>query len=154
MLRSRLLSPLAPSCGLGLMLCLLAASPLHAQPGSADGMAFPRQALEWYLSGEGGLVWEHAGEMMRALAESPAGMSEAGREITEMMGPITGVLGEQMFPHPEDAGWQVYVRTARHAEVPEMNWIVIFRPRDSEIQMIMPQPRQTIQVLFPEVRLP
>lgn len=154
MLRSRYPSRLRPSCLLGILLPLLAAPALDAQAGSGDAMAFPRQALDWYLSGEGALVWEHAGAMMRELAESPAMMSEAGREITEMMGAVTGVLGEQMFPHPEDADWHVYVRTVTYTEVPEIYWIVIFRPRDSEIQFIAAQPRQTIQVLFPEVRLP
>lgn len=152
MMRSRYPSRLLPLCFLGI-LPLVAAPALEAQAGSGEGMAFPRQALEWYLAGEGALVWEHAGTMMRELSESPAMMSEAARDITEAMGPITGVLGEQMFTHPEDADWRVYVRTVRHAEAPEIYWIVIFRPRDSEIGIIAAQPRQTMQVLFPDVRL-
>jgi hypothetical protein len=137
------------------LLLVLAAPPvLEGQDTDGDAMAFPRQILDWYLAGEGDRVWEYAGETMRTLAESPAGLTEAGAEITEMMGARTGVLDEQIFEHPEGGGWHVYVGTLSHAQVPEMFWIVIFSPTERQIQMILPQPRQTILGLFPQVRVP
>jgi hypothetical protein len=141
-----------PSVLGGLLLASFGAPALHAQ--SADEMAFPRQILEWYLAGEGEKVWEHASPAFRTLVETPANMSEAGREILAAMGAQTGILDEQMFPHPEGGGHQVYVRTLVHAQVPEMFWIVIFSPSEQLLQTIMPQPRQAVRVLFPEVRVP
>jgi hypothetical protein len=32
--------------------------------------------------------------------------------------------------------------------------LVIFSPAKREVGMIMPQPRQSVQILFPQVRLP
>jgi hypothetical protein len=142
-----------PPLFVALLLVVAAPPALEAQATDGDAMAFPRQILEWYLAGEGHRVWEHAGETMRTLAGSPEGLSEAGAEITEMMGARTGVLDEQMFEHPEGGGWHVYVRTLSHEQVPEMFWIVIFSPAERQIQMVMPQPRQTIVGMFPQVRV-
>jgi hypothetical protein len=64
------------------------------------------------------------------------------------------MLNEQLFDHPEGGGAQVHVRAVRHSQVPEMFWIVTYFPADRTVQMIMPQPRQTIRTLFPEVQLP
>jgi hypothetical protein len=137
---------------IGILLVLVLAPVLEAQ--ETDRMVFPRQVLEWYIGGEGDRVWELADESFRALAEDPEGMSEAGRELVSALGAQTAVLDEQMFAHPEGGGHQVYVRTASHAEAPEMFWIVIFSPAERRVLMIMPQFRQTIRSLFPEARLP
>lgn len=53
-----------------------------------------------------------------------------------------------------EGGQQVYVRTAAHAQAPELFWIVIFSPAERRVLMIMPQFRQTIRSLFPRARLP
>jgi hypothetical protein len=139
---------------LGILLWILAALPLQAQASSGEAMTFPRQVLAWYLAGDSERVWAHAGPMMREMAESPNGLRGAAAEISTTMGSETGVLGEQLFDHPEGGGAQVYVRAARHSEVPEIFWVVIFFPADKKVQMIMPQPRQTIRTLFPQVKLP
>lgn len=152
MFRSRRARYVRPALLGGMLLGLAAAPALQAQ--ADDAMAFPRQVLEWFLAGEGERVWEHAGDVFRTLAESPAAMSEAGSEIAATMGAPTGVLDEQMFPHPEDEGHHVFVRTLAHAEVPELFWVVIFSPSERRVQMIMAQPRQTVRVMFPEVRVP
>lgn len=99
-------------------------------------------------------VWDHADESFRALAGDPEGMSEAGREILSALGAETAVLDEQVFAHPEGGGQQVYVRTAAHAQAPELFWIVIFSPAERRVVMIMPQFRQTIRSRFPEAHLP
>jgi len=138
----------------GILLAFVGPQAVAAQIPDGDPMAFPRQILDWYLAGDDARVWEYAGETLRAFAESPEGMSEAGEELTGMMGARTGVLGEQMFPHPEGRGRQVYVHTLSHAQVPEMFWIVIFSPTERRVEMIMPQPRQTVAGLFPQVRVP
>jgi hypothetical protein len=141
-----------PSILGGMLLALAAAPALEAQ--AVEAMDFPRQILEWYLAGEGERVWEYAGESFRSLAETPEGMGEAGTELTAMMGAPREILDEQVFPHPDGEGHQVYVRTLAHAEVPELFWIVIFEPGERRVQMIMPQPRQTVTTLFPGVRVP
>jgi hypothetical protein len=139
---------------LGLVLLLLAAAPLEAQASSDDAMAFPREVLASYLAGDAESVWAHAGPMIRELWETPDGLRGTAEEISTSLGTETDVLGEQLFDHPEGGGAQVYVRAARYSQVSELFWIVIFFPADSTVQMIMPQPRQTIRTLFPEVTLP
>ncbi len=139
---------------LGILLSIFASPPLQAQASADEAMTFPRQVLAWYLAGDAERVWAHAGPMMREMAESPNGLREAAAEISATMGSETGVLEEQRFDHPEGGGAQVYVRAARHLEVPEIFWVVIFFPADQKVQMIMPQPRQTIRTLFPQVKLP
>jgi hypothetical protein len=138
----------------GIVVSVLAAPLLQAQNPDGDAMAFPRGALTAYLAADAEKVWQHAGPTLREMWESPNGVRMAAEELTSGIGRETGVLDEQLFAHPEDAGWKVYVRTARHAQVPELFWIVIFSPANRQIGMIMPQPRQTIRTLFPEVRLP
>lgn len=154
MLHSRVLWNSRAILCLGIVLSILAAPPLQAQASSDEAMAFPSQVLAWYLAGDAERVWAHAGPMMRELSESPNGLRGAAAELSTAMGAETGVLGEQLFDHPEGGGAQVYVRAARHSQVPEIFWIVIFFPADRQVQMIMPQPRQTIRTLFPQVRLP
>ena len=139
---------------LGIVLSILTAPLLQAKASSGEAMTFPRQVLAWYLAGDSERVWAHAGLMMREMWENPNGLRGAAAEISTTMGSETGVLGEQLFDHPEGGGAQVYVRAARHSEVPEIFWIVIFLPADKKVQMIMPQPRQTIRTLFPQVKLP
>jgi hypothetical protein len=133
---------------------LLFVPALHAQESLGEAAAFPRQMLTWYLGGEAERVWEHAGPMLRELAGSAQGLREASEEIVGGMGPETRVLKEQLFDHPEGGGAKVYVRAVRHANVPEMFWIVTFFPAERKVQMIMPQPRQTVRALFPQVELP
>jgi hypothetical protein len=142
------------SLHVAVVVAIVGVSPLQAQTPSADAMAFPRQVLAWYLAGEAQQVWSHAGPMLRELSESPDGLREAAAEITDSMGPEVAVLGEQLFAHPEGGGMQVYVRTVRHSQVPELFWIVTFSPANRQVQMIMPQPRQTIRSLFPQVKVP
>lgn len=151
---SRLASPFSVLLGIGMLLPLFTAPALEAQTGSGDAMAFPRQVLTWYLAGEADQVWKHADGPLRELAGSPAGLKQAATEISSDLGPHTAVLKEQVFPHPEGGGWHVFVRALRHAQVPEMFWIVIFSPAEQKVQMIMAQPRQTIRTLFPQVILP
>jgi hypothetical protein len=139
---------------LGILLSILTAPPLQAQASSGEAMTFPRQILAWYLAGDAERVWAHAGPMMHEMAESPNGLRGAAAEFSTTIGSETGVLGEQLVDHPEGGGAQVYVRAARHSEVPEIFWVVIFFPADKKVQMIMPQPRQTIRTLFPQVKLP
>lgn len=139
---------------LGIALSLLAAPPLQAQDPSVEAMAFPRQILTSYLAGDADRVWGHAAPMMREMWQSPAGLRQTAAEITGAMGAETGLLAEQLFDHPEGGGAKVYVRASRHAQAPEMFWVVIFFPAERKVQMIMPQPRQTIRSLFPQVRLP
>lgn len=127
---------------------------LHAQDQPGRHVAFPRQVLTWYLAGEADQVWEHAGPMLREISGSVQGLRESAEEISTAMGAEAGVLGEQLFDHPDGGGAQVYVRAVRHTQVPEIFWIVIFFPADRKVQMIMPQPRQTIRSLFPQVQLP
>lgn len=115
---------------------------------------FPRNVVNWYLSGDAEKLWPHAGEVLRELAEDVEGLREAADDIRQIMGPQTAVLDEQIFDHPEDDGWRIYVRTLRHARADEMFWVVIFSPSTGEIQMIMAHPRRTIQTLFPQARLP
>ena len=130
------------------------AIPLQAQDLSGNAMAFPRDVLSAYLAGDAETVWKHAGEGLRSMTESPQGLRQASAELRETMGPETAMLSEQLFDHPEGGGMKVYVRGVQHAEVPEMYWIVIFSPTEQKVAMIMPQPRQTIRSLFPEVTLP
>lgn len=125
-----------------------------AADATGDSMDFPRNALNWHLSGDAEQLWAHAGEGLRLLAEDVEGLREAANDIREMMGPPSAMLDEQIFVHPEDDRWRVYVRTARHARVDEMFWVVIFSPSTSEVQMIMAYPRQTIQTFYPQARLP
>jgi hypothetical protein len=152
--RSRDLPRLAASLLAVVLLPLLLAPRLEAQGAPSDGMAFPRELLASYLAGDAERVWEHAGPAMREMAESANGLREAASEISDAMGDEAAVLAEQLFDHPDGGGWQVYVRAVRHTQVPEIFWIVIFRPADRQLQMIMPQPRQTIRALFPQVGLP
>lgn len=150
MLRLRSTSALSSLLFIGGLL-ILAAPSANAQ--NAD-MTFPRDALDWYLAGDTERLWEHLGPMMRQTPGGAAGIREGSAEIREALGAETSVIDEQMFPHPEDDNWSVYVRASRHANTPEMFWIVVFLPSEPLIQLIMPQPRQTIRTLFPAVRLP
>lgn len=144
----------------GAVLCaaIISAMPsshqLAAQTNARDGMALPRQVLTWYLTANAEQVWPHAGSTLREMFESPRGLREAGNAILRDMGPEVAVIGEQMFDHPEGGGAKVYVRASRHAQIPEIFWIVIFVPADKKVEMIMPQPRRTIRTLFPQVELP
>lgn len=137
-----------------LALALLAAPPLGAQHPAGEAASFPREALTWFLAGDADRLWDHAGPEMRAMAESPQSLKLDAEEIAEMMGAETELLGERVFPHPEGGGWQVYLRAARHARVPEVFWLVIFSPAQRQVQTILAQTRQTVQVLFPQVELP
>jgi hypothetical protein len=140
------------------LLCaaLLALAGLHlaAADARADGMDFPRNALSWYFSGDAEKLWPHLGPTLREMAEDVEGLREASEDFGETMGRELAVLDEQLFDHPDGDGWQVYVRAVQHAEVGELFWLVIFSPAEREVGMIMPQPRQSVQILFPQVRLP
>lgn len=140
---------------LGAALLIFAGLHLVTAADAPDGeMDFPRNVLTWYLSGEAEKLWPHAGEVLRELAYDVEGLREAAVDIREMMGPPTAMLDEQIFDHPEDKNWRIYIRTARHARVEEMFWVVIFSPSTGEVQVIMAHSRQTIQTLFPQARLP
>lgn len=117
-------------------------------------MSFPREALNWYLSGDAERLWPHAGPMLREMAEDVEGLRESAADLGETMGPTLAVLDEQVFDHPDGDGWQVYVRTVRLAEAGEMFWVVTFSPEQWEAGMIMSQSRPTLRTFFPQARLP
>ena len=150
MLRSR------PASALTTLLLIASLLFLAAPSGNAqdDDMAFPSDALDWYLAGEAERLWEHLGPMMRETPGGAAGLREGSAEIRAGLGAEISVIDEQVFPHPEGEAWSVYVRASRHANAAEMFWIVVFLPSERQIELIMPQPRQTIRTLFPAVRLP
>jgi hypothetical protein len=134
----------------GVLLASIAGPASRAQ----DAMTFPRNVLTWYLQGDTDRVWDRAGPMLREMAERPETLAAAAAEILGALGAETAVLSEQLFDHPEGGGAQVYVRASRHSQAPEMFWIVIFWPSEAQVLTIMPQPRQTIRTLFPQVTLP
>ena len=136
---------------IGVFVATVAGPASRAQDAS---MAFPRDILTSYLQGDTDRVWERAGAMLREMAERPETLAAASAEILGGLGAETAVLSEQLFDHPDGGGFQVYVRASRHAQTPEMFWIVIFAPSEEQILTIMPQPRQAIRVLFPQVTLP
>jgi hypothetical protein len=140
---------------LRLLCCAMLVALTWLNTAAADeAMEFPRNALTWYLSGDADRLWQHAGPVLRELVQDVDGLRGVAAEIDEMMGPQTALLDEQIFDHPEGAGFRVYVGRLLHAKVSEIFWVVVFHPAKREVGMIIPQPRQTIQTLFPEVRLP
>jgi hypothetical protein len=154
MLPSRAIPRLHALVFAGILLSLHAAGPITAQGTPGAAASFPQEVLTWFLAGDADRVWEHVGPTMRELSGGVQGLRESSAEITAELGPETAILSEQVFEHPEGGGWHVYVRAARHAQVPELFWIVIFSPAERQVQMITAQPRQTIRTLFPQVRLP
>lgn len=135
---------------LGALIFLIAAAAAAAD----EAMDFPRNALTWYLSGDTERLWPHAGAVLREMVQDVDGLRMIAKEIDEMMGPQTALLDEQAFDHPEGGGYQVYVGRLLHAKVSEIYWVVIFHPAEREVAMIIPQPRRTLQTLFPQARLP
>lgn len=141
--------------------CLLCAALLafaglyvSAAEARADGMDFPREALSWYLSADAEKLWPRLGPTLREMVKDLEGLRQGATVIAKDMGRVLAVLDEQVFDHLDGEGWQVYVRTVQHAHVGELFWLVIFSPAEHEVGMIMPQPRQSVQIFFPQVRLP
>jgi hypothetical protein len=130
------------------------ASPLRAQAGPGSSADFPRSFLAWYFAGDAEQVWAHSAPAMREAVGDQRGLRQGLEEMNGNVGAETAMLSEQVFEHPEGGGMHVYVRGVRHANVPELFWIVIYSPEQRQVLTVMPQPRQTIRTLFPQVRLP
>src|SRR5690606_26096533 len=133
---------------------LLGLAGLPAAVAAEANMEFPRTVLDWYWSGDVETLWQHTSPTLREMVEDPEMLRGTAAEHGEMMGRELAVLDEQVFDHPDGEGWQVYLRTARHAVADEIFWVVIFSPAKREVGMIMPQSRPFIRVYFPEARLP
>jgi hypothetical protein len=129
-------------------------APLRAQAAPGQSADFPRSFLAWYFAGDAERVWAHAAPAMRETVGDERSLRLGLAEMNASIGAETALLSEQEFKHPEGGGMHVYVRVTRHATVPELFWIVIYSPERRQVLTVMPQPRQTIRTLFPQVRLP
>lgn len=129
-----------------------AGMPLEAQD-AGGAAAFPRSIVASYLAGDVDRIMDHLVPEMRRAA-SRAELREAMSEIITALGAETAMLSEQLFDHPDGGTSQVYVRGIRHANTPEMFWIVIFSPENRQVYMVAPQARQVVTRLFPQIRLP
>lgn len=121
-------------------------------PAASDSLAFPRQVVKWFLTGQADSLYNHAGEQLKAGMQSPA-------NIIAMMGRLTGQLGEHKSTDAEvqfeQNGTRVYIAAVTFSQAPEQGaFVVRYVPGSPVIQGFTVGQLARVKERFPEAKLP